>query len=70
LILPDDYRMYLLTLHHQNIKEGIEGKPVSWYSEVFDLVFPDIDAAQANTRWKKELAKPPKEERDDDDDHN
>jgi Lon-like ATP-dependent protease len=56
-------------LHHQNIKEGIEGKPVSWYSEVFDLVFPDIDAAQANTLWKKELAKPPKEERDDDD-HN
>ena len=51
----------------QNIKQGIEGKPVSWYSEVFDLVFPDVDAAQANTRWKKELAKPPKEERDDDD---
>jgi len=61
-----------LLTHHpfQNIKEGIEGKPVSWYSEVFDLVFPDIDAAQANARWKKELAKPPKEERDDDDDQN
>jgi Lon-like ATP-dependent protease len=55
------------TFPSQNIKEGIEGKPVSWYSEVFDLVFPDVDAAQANTRWKKELAKPPKEERDDDD---
>jgi Lon-like ATP-dependent protease len=57
----------LTQVFSQNIKEGIEGKPVSWYSEVFDLVFPDIDAAQANTRWKKELAKPPKEERDDDD---
>jgi Lon-like ATP-dependent protease len=52
----------------QNIKSGIEGKPVSWYSDVFDLVFPDIDAAQANSRWKKELAKPPKEEREDEDD--
>jgi Lon-like ATP-dependent protease len=41
---------------------------VSWYSDVFDLVFPDVDAAQANSRWKKELAKPPKEEREDEDD--
>lgn len=58
----------ILTKKSQNTKEGIEGKPVSWYSEVFDLVFPDVDAAEANGRWKKELAKPPKEERDDEDD--
>lgn len=49
----------------QNIKEGIQGKPVDWYSDVADLVFPDVDAAAANSRWKKELAKPPKEERED-----
>ena len=40
----------------QNIKEGIEGKPVGWYSEVFDLVFPDLDLDQANRckicEWK------------------
>jgi Lon-like ATP-dependent protease len=52
-------------LRPQNIKEGIEGKPVEWYSDVFKLVFPDIDEAQVNSLWKKELAKPPKEERDD-----
>lgn len=41
----------------QNIKEGIEGHPVSWYSEVFDLVFPDLDKKKANEclicEWKK-----------------
>lgn len=41
----------------QNIKEGIEGRPASWYSEVFDLVFPNLDREQANKckicEWKK-----------------
>ncbi|CAK4030763.1 LON domain serine protease [Lecanosticta acicola] len=46
----------------ENIKEGIEGKPVDWYSDVFKLVFADVDEADANNLWKKELAKPPKEE--------
>lgn len=46
----------------QNIKEGIEGVPVDWYSDVFKMVFKDVDEAQANSLWKKELAKPPKEE--------
>lgn len=32
----------------QNIKEGLEGHPVAWYSEVFDLVFPTLDRAAAN----------------------
>ncbi|KAM0715079.1 hypothetical protein Q7P37_009544 [Cladosporium fusiforme] len=67
IIFPRDCLSDWLELP-ENIKEGIEGKPVDWYSDVFNLVFPDIDAAQANTRWKKELAKPPKEERDDEDD--
>jgi Lon-like ATP-dependent protease len=39
----------------QNIKAGIEGKPVSWYGEVFDLVFPDLDRDAANKMWEKEL---------------
>lgn len=42
----------------QNIKEGIEGHPASWYNEIFDLVFPNLDKKQANTckicEWKKE----------------
>jgi len=33
----------------ENIKEGIEGHPVEWYNEVFDLVFPDLDKQAANT---------------------
>ncbi|USW54758.1 Putative ribosomal protein S5 domain 2-type [Septoria linicola] len=52
----------------ENIKSGIEGKPVDWFSDVQKVVFPDIDVDAANKLWKKELAKPPKEERDDKDD--
>jgi len=41
----------------QHIKEGIEGRPVEWYSEVFDVVFPTMDKNKANTcvacEWKK-----------------
>lgn len=42
---------------------------MDWYSDVFDLVFPDVDEARANQLWRKELRKPPKEEveRDDSD---
>jgi ATP-dependent Lon protease len=40
----------------QNIKEGIDGKPVSWYSDVFNLIFPDLDRDQASKckicEWK------------------
>ncbi|KAK4893192.1 ATP-dependent Lon protease pim1 [Elasticomyces elasticus] len=52
----------------ENIKEGLEGKPVDWYSDVFDLVFPDLDKQRANGLWKKELAKPKKGEEDGQDD--
>ncbi|KAF2278717.1 ATP-dependent protease La [Westerdykella ornata] len=37
------------------IREGIEGKPVSWYSDVFNLMFPDLDREAANKLWEKEL---------------
>lgn len=47
----------MLTLPTQNIKEGIEGHPANWYSDIFDLVFPDLDREKANTckicEWKK-----------------
>jgi len=46
----------------QNIKEGIEGRPVSWYQEVFDFVFADLDKDVANKMWEKEL-KPKKGDR-------
>ena len=32
----------MLTLP-QNIKEGITGHPVEWYSQVFALIFPDLN---------------------------
>ncbi|KAL8828272.1 MAG: hypothetical protein Q9170_006675 [Blastenia crenularia] len=40
----------------ENIKEGIQGHPASWYSEVFDLVFPDLDREATNDLWKEQLA--------------
>ncbi|KAH9831291.1 Lon protease mitochondrial [Teratosphaeria destructans] len=46
----------------ENIKDGIEGKPVDWYQDVFDLVFPDTHAAEVNQLWKKELKKPSNED--------
>jgi hypothetical protein len=33
------------------IKEGIEGHPVNWYSEVFDLLFPGLDHEAARMVW-------------------
>ena len=41
----------------QNIKIGIQGHAASWYSEVFELVFPNINREQANNIWKSQLAK-------------
>jgi ATP-dependent Lon protease len=58
---------------YKNIKEGIEGHPVNWYSDVFNIVFANLDREAANNAWKKQLTKPSKskkrkEEHDDDDD--
>lgn len=45
----------------QNIKEGIEGHPVEWYNEVFELVFPDLDRTKANAckvrEWEQKYGK-------------
>ncbi|PHH54151.1 Lon protease -like protein, mitochondrial [Ceratocystis fimbriata CBS 114723] len=32
----------------ENIKEGIDGKPVAWYQDVFDIIFPSLDREAAN----------------------
>ena len=45
----------------QNIKEGIDGHAAAWYSDVFALVFPDVDPAHANNVWKAQLATSEKE---------
>jgi Lon-like ATP-dependent protease len=39
---------------------------VDWYSDVFDVVFPNLDYARANSLWKKELKKkkPSKQEKE------
>ena len=52
----------------QNIKEGIEGRPVSWYRDVFELVFPNLNREAANNVWKDKLKskkKAPKTLKDD-----
>ncbi|MCJ1285294.1 ATP-dependent Lon protease pim1 [Xylographa opegraphella] len=45
----------------ENIKEGISGHAAAWYSDVFDIVFPGLDAAEVNALWKTELTRPTKE---------
>ncbi|KAK3704797.1 ATP-dependent Lon protease pim1 [Vermiconidia calcicola] len=66
ILFPKDNTSDWLELP-ENIKEGIEGKPIDWYADVFALMFPGIEASQVNTLWKKQLAKPPKEEREKED---
>ena len=69
IIFPEDNLSDWLELP-ENIREGIEGHPVSWYQDVFELIFPDLDKATANELWKAELKKPEKEEKRDDEEEN
>ncbi|EER22876.1 ATP-dependent protease La, putative [Coccidioides posadasii C735 delta SOWgp] len=55
IIFPSDNISDWLELP-QNIKEGIDGHAVSWYSEVFDLVFKDLDSKRANNVWQAQLS--------------
>ncbi|KAF2762905.1 ATP-dependent protease La [Pseudovirgaria hyperparasitica] len=55
VIFPQDNLSDWLELP-ENIRDGIEGKPVSWYDEVFEVVFPDVDSSAVGQLWKKELA--------------
>ncbi|KAF2395752.1 ATP-dependent protease La [Trichodelitschia bisporula] len=63
IIFPRDNESDWMELP-ENIKEGIGGKPVDWYDEVFSIVFPDVDAEHANSLWKETLKKPAKEIRE------
>ncbi|KAI8938357.1 ATP-dependent Lon protease pim1 [Plenodomus lindquistii] len=54
VIFPHDNMSDWLELP-ENIKEGIEGRPVQWYKEVFDIVFPDLNKEASNKMWEKEL---------------
>lgn len=54
----------------QNIKEGVQGHAANWYSDVFDLVFPDLDHEEVNKRWKEQLAKSTTKSKGDDADEN
>ncbi|KAF2113183.1 Lon protease C-terminal proteolytic domain-containing protein [Lophiotrema nucula] len=62
VIFPEDNLSDWLELP-ENIKEGIEGRPVSWYREVFNLVFPNADRDAANKVWDKELKHKKKEKK-------
>ena len=48
----------------------MDGHPVAWYPEVFDLVFPDLDLEQANkckvAEWKEQNEKNKSERSEDD----
>lgn len=67
IIFPHDNISDWLELP-DNIKEGIEGKPASWYSDVFELVFPNLDKDAANSLWREQLSKKKQEKSDEDDD--
>lgn len=34
---------------------------MDWYSDVFDIIFPRVDADAANSVWEKQLKEPEKE---------
>ena len=52
----------------ENIKKGIEGRPVDWYEDVFEYIFHDLDQERANGLWKEELKKPAKKDAEKDHD--
>ncbi|KAK3292320.1 Lon protease C-terminal proteolytic domain-containing protein [Chaetomium fimeti] len=65
IIFPQDNMSDWLELP-ENIKEGIEGRPASWYSEVFDLIFPNLDREQANKSKIRDDKKDADEKSDED----
>ncbi|KAK4156202.1 Lon protease C-terminal proteolytic domain-containing protein [Chaetomidium leptoderma] len=67
IIFPQDNISDWLELP-ENIKEGIEGRPANWYSEVFDLIFPNLDREKANKCKICDNKKEKREKKSDDDD--
>ncbi|KAK2855527.1 ATP-dependent Lon protease pim1 [Arthroderma sp. PD_2] len=59
IIFPADNMSDWLELP-ENIKEGIEGHAASWYSDVFDLVFGNVDRQAINQLWSAQLTEPEK----------
>ncbi|KAI9678351.1 MAG: ATP-dependent Lon protease pim1 [Caeruleum heppii] len=59
IIFPEDNMSDWLELP-ENIKEGLNGQSASWYSDVFDLVFPNLDKEAVNSVWKAQLTSPAK----------
>ncbi|KAK5939482.1 ATP-dependent Lon protease pim1 [Knufia obscura] len=39
----------------ENIKDGLEGHAVDWYSDVMNIVFPTLNTKEINTMWKQQL---------------
>lgn len=62
IIFPADNTSDWLELP-DNIKEGLEGRPAAWYSDVFDLAFHDLDKNRANTLWVEKLKQSEKKEK-------
>ncbi|KAL4968597.1 endopeptidase La [Aspergillus stella-maris] len=62
IIFPADNMSDWLELP-ENIKSGIEGHPVSWYSEVANILFADLDKGAAKHVWQKQLAEDPKKKK-------
>ncbi|KAL3474358.1 Lon protease-like protein, mitochondrial [Aspergillus californicus] len=62
VIFPADNMSDWLELP-KNIKAGIEGHPVSWYSEVHDLLFADLDKDAASRVWQKQLSEDSKKKK-------
>ncbi|KAK0391245.1 hypothetical protein NLU13_0746 [Sarocladium strictum] len=71
IIFPKDNMSDWLELP-KTIKEGIEGHPVEWYSDVFDLIFPNLDRTKANEckicEWKQNNDKKDESEKSEDSD--
>ncbi|QRG39817.1 ATP-dependent protease La [Candidozyma auris] len=54
IIFPKDIENELEEIPKE-VKEGVKFIPVSWYSEVFDAIFPDVTKEDCNNVWKKEF---------------
>ncbi|KAL4918160.1 Lon protease C-terminal proteolytic domain-containing protein [Aspergillus aurantiobrunneus] len=67
IIFPADNMSDWLELP-ENIKTGIEGHAVSWYSEVSDILFADLDKDTANHVWQNQLSEEPKKKKTNDSD--
>lgn len=42
--------------------------PASWYSEIFDIAFKDLDRSRAKTVWAEQLKEAEKEKKKKEDD--